>query len=155
MTGAIRYSLTAICVAVSITWLALWWRNASNRYRFTMYQVTYVSGTSEFNLKVLFGKAIVGAHQRDVFTPAQKGWYFRGLLLDDRHLTRFQEDIKRHGVFGLGPRAGSVYFPIWYPALILALTGVGVLRFRRQFSIRSALICVSVVALLLGMIVAL
>jgi hypothetical protein len=43
--------------------------------------------------------------------------------------------------------------PLWYVSLILALAGVGVLRFRRQFSIRSALVCVGVVALLLGLAV--
>jgi hypothetical protein len=48
----------------------------------------------------------------------------------------------------------GVMFPLWYPALIFALAGVGILRFRRQFSICSALTCVSVVALLLGMVVA-
>jgi hypothetical protein len=48
-----------------------------------------------------------------------------------------------------------IYFPLWYPALIFALAGVGVLRFRRQFSIRSALVAVSVVAALLGMAVVL
>jgi len=47
----------------------------------------------------------------------------------------------------------AVYFPLWYPALVFALAGVGVLRFRRQFSIRSALVAVSVVAALLGMTV--
>ena len=47
------------------------------------------------------------------------------------------------------------YFPLWYPPLVFALGGVGVLRFRCQLSIRSALICVSVVAALLGMVVAL
>ena len=50
--------------------------------------------------------------------------------------------------FGYSPR--RVYFPLWYPALIFALTGVAVLRFRRQFSIRSALIGLTVVAALLG-----
>jgi len=33
------------------------------------------------------------------------------------------------------------------------LAGIGVLRFRRQFSIRSALVCLTVVAVLLGMAV--
>ncbi len=58
------------------------------------------------------------------------------------------------------PRMFGIYdvgnwFPLWYPALIFALAGVGVLRFRRQFSIRSALICLTVVAALLGMVVVL
>jgi hypothetical protein len=60
-----------------------------------------------------------------------------------------------------GRRFGAVWkdsvwfvtFPVLYPALIFALAGFGVLRFRRQFSMRSALITVSVVAALLGMAV--
>ena len=63
------------------------------------------------------------------------------------------ERVSDGGRFVLTRR--GVYFPLWYPALIFALAGVGVLRFRRQFSIRSALICVSVVAALLGMAVVL
>ena len=47
----------------------------------------------------------------------------------------------------------SIRFPLWYSALIFALAGVCVHRFRRQFSIRSALVAVSVVAALLGMAV--
>jgi hypothetical protein len=45
----------------------------------------------------------------------------------------------------------GVIFPVWYPALVFALAGVGVHRFRRQFSIRSALIAFAVVAALLAM----
>ena len=45
----------------------------------------------------------------------------------------------------------GVHFPVWYPALIFAIAGVAALRFRRQFSIRSALIATTVVAALIGM----
>ncbi len=48
-----------------------------------------------------------------------------------------------------------MFFPQWYASLIFALAGVAVLRFRRQFSIRSTLVAVSVVAALLGMAVVL
>ena len=57
------------------------------------------------------------------------------------------------GVFGR--RGRKIYFPLWYPALVFALAGVGVIRFRRQFSIRSALIAFAVVAALLAMPLAL
>jgi hypothetical protein len=53
------------------------------------------------------------------------------------------------------PKTLMILFPLWYPALVFALAGVGVLRFHRHFSVRSALITISVVAALLGMIVAL
>ena len=42
--------------------------------------------------------------------------------------------------------------PLWYPALIFAFAGVGILRVGR-FTLRSALIATTVVAKLLGMAV--
>lgn len=47
------------------------------------------------------------------------------------------------------------WFPAWYPALIFALAGVAVLRFGRQFSIRSALVTTTVLAALIAMAVTL
>ncbi|MBA4107932.1 MAG: hypothetical protein C0485_19545 [Pirellula sp.] len=49
----------------------------------------------------------------------------------------------------------GVYFPLWFPPIIFALAGAGVLRVSRQFSIRSALIATTVVAALIGMAVTL
>jgi hypothetical protein len=66
--------------------------------------------------------------------------------------------VREDGLFGMTESDDSgkgIRFPLWYPALIFTLAGVGVLRLRRQFSIRSAIIAVSVVAVLLGIILAL
>ena len=49
----------------------------------------------------------------------------------------------------------TIYFPIWYPALIFPLAGVGALRLGRRFTLRSAIIATTVVAGLLGMAVGL
>jgi hypothetical protein len=46
-----------------------------------------------------------------------------------------------------------VSFPLWYPALIFALSGVALLRLGRRFTLRSAIIATTVVAGLLGMAV--
>jgi len=62
-------------------------------------------------------------------------------------------DARKAGVAKTG--ALMIWFPHWYAALIFALAGVAVLRFRRQFSIRSALIGLTVVAALLGIAVVL
>ncbi|QDT75734.1 hypothetical protein [Lacipirellula limnantheis] len=72
-------------------------------------------------------------------------------------VVRMQEPMKGDyfGVWWTNGRVRRIFFPLWYPALVFALAGVGVLRFRRQFSIRSALICVSIVAVLLAMAVTL
>ena len=47
-----------------------------------------------------------------------------------------------------------IYFPLWYPALIFALAGVAALWLGRRFTIRSAIIATTVLAVLLGMAVA-
>ena len=61
--------------------------------------------------------------------------------------------FERHGIFWLSIEDGMTYFPLWYAALLFALAGVAVLRFRRQFSICSALITPTVVAALIAMAV--
>jgi hypothetical protein len=48
-----------------------------------------------------------------------------------------------------------MYFPIWFPALVFALAAGAAIRLGRQFTLRSALVGMSVVAALLGMVVAL
>jgi hypothetical protein len=45
------------------------------------------------------------------------------------------------------------YFPLWYPTLALGLTGVGIIRLGCGFTLRSAIIAMTVVAGLLGMAV--
>jgi hypothetical protein len=47
----------------------------------------------------------------------------------------------------------GIYFPLWYPSLIFALAGVASLRLGRRFTLRSAIIAMTVVAGLLGIAV--
>jgi hypothetical protein len=93
---------------------------------------------------VTFPAAINGSS-----TP--KGWRYRLDPIRDTHLSELEGLNREQGVFRQASK--SIYFPLWYPPLIFAVAGVGVLRFRRQFSIRSAFVAVSVVAALLGMAV--
>jgi hypothetical protein len=91
------------------------------------------------------------AVRSEVAMPSDRFWQAVSNRISD--IAPFTAIIRQQGRFGtMGP---SVYFPLWYPALIFALAGVAALRFRRQFTIRSALIAVTVVAALLGMVVAL
>ena len=99
-----------------------------------------------FNSRVGRVEATVQQH-----APSYKlGWeYFSGPA------SWYPDEPSMVGNFGraIGTKAKMVYFPLWYPALIFALAGVGVLRFRRQFSIRSALIATTVVAALIAVAV--
>ena len=71
--------------------------------------------------------------------------------LDGIYPIQFDRTYQSQGYFATAAR--SVYFPLWYPALIFALAGGAALRFGRRFTLRSAIIVTTVVAGLLGMAV--
>ena len=86
-----------------------------------------------------------------------KPWLYSTSRISGSERAHKESFVTKQGYFSAVKYGGgmAIYFPLWYPALIFALAGVAVLRFRRQFSIRSALVCLTVVAALLGMVVAL
>jgi hypothetical protein len=138
----IRYALATLCFAASVGCLALWWRSLTR-----MEQISGgISQTHSLVFLTFRGESTIGIFE--IEGPAHFPWGVRSELIDPKFRppapsSRFRFDGR------------TIYFPGWYPALIFALAGVGVLRFRRQFSIRSALIAVTVVAALLGMAVGL
>jgi hypothetical protein len=69
----------------------------------------------------------------------KRGWFF--------------SSIESKGRFGAVDDA--IYFPLWYATLVFALAAVAAIRIGRQFTLRSALAGMSVVAALLGMVAAL
>ncbi len=151
MVKFFRYSLAALCLTASVGCLALWgW---SHYYQFFVARPIAGSGRV-FQAAIYSGTAAVGFYPRQISgfpLTAPPNWEFAAVPMNDGNLAG-DLDVGRMPRFQF-IEAGGIYFPLWYPALIFALAGVGVLRFRRQFSIRSALICMSVVASLFGMAV--
>ena len=47
-------------------------------------------------------------------------------------------------------RGNTTIFPLWYPALVIAVIGLCVLQVQRQFTVRSALVGTTLVAALIG-----
>jgi hypothetical protein len=156
MVRFIRYALATFCFAASVGCLALWWRSYDTG---DVLQAPSGINSRLFN-EIVFvtsfrgrGNIATGSNHLVIGSPPPLAtWDYSSRALDS-FPPAFGLDRYSDGSFGRIPN--GVYFPIWYPALIFGLAGVGILRFRRQFSIRSALICVSVVAALLGMVVAL
>jgi hypothetical protein len=145
MAKFIRYALASVCFTASVACLALWWRSmkVSDRY----VGPDYFSSTGHLSIQSYGGRVIV----YDSTGPRPYPRWHR-LPQTDEMLKSHSNYLAKRGQFGLyGP--SGIHFPLWYPALIFVIAGVAALRFRRQFSIRSALIAVSVVALLLGMVV--
>jgi hypothetical protein len=148
MTKFIRYALAFVFFAASVGCLALWIWSVSDKSRSRM--VSYYSADGAYHGELFNGQL------HAYFAPESMRWteYIGWLAISqptpegvvDRRLawTRFGRDGH-----------GGYIFPALYASLIFALAGVAALHCRRQFSIRSALICVSVVASLLGIVVVL
>jgi hypothetical protein len=147
MAKFIRYTLATICFAASVGCLALWWRSI---YYWDTYEWLAQPPNCGQILQTIDGMAVVEFNHMYKYGPDDSRTFFHSSYRANGQLSDGFE--KRGKFYARGMRA---HFPLWYPALIFALAGVAALRFRRQFSIRSALIAVSVVAALLGMVVAL
>lgn len=73
-----------------------------------------------------------------------------------REYLNFVDAFVRNGkLSSIGGDFELIRFPLWYAALVFALAGVAALRLSRRFTLRSATIATTVVAGLLGMVVAL
>ena len=154
MIRMLRYALASVCFAISVGCLALWgWTISNDR---TVVIVSYISHVSKSNgndlmiyIEAKQGEAILTYYDEHSFP--ERGWKVKVVQTTPQAADRTRDLLDKLGIFFIAEP--WVYLPIWYPALVFALAGVGVIRFRRQFSIRSALVAVSVVAALLGMAV--
>ncbi|QDT74030.1 hypothetical protein [Lacipirellula limnantheis] len=143
MAKIIRYALATFCFAVSVGCLALW--IGGNEY---------TAGVCPFSWCArLDGSGGLGCISIEPSPFDEKQLLYISVENTSRKMW-FEDYMIAKGRFGAVDTA-TVFFPLWYPALVFALAGVGVIRFRRQFSIRSALIVFAVVAALLAMPLAL
>ena len=138
----LRYALATICFALSVACLGLWWRSHSFA---DLVMSPAISGTWELLLGVDSGSAYLAIDE-----PMQPSATWRHLEND---VADTDEGENPPRVFGM--TEAGFWFPLWYPALVFALAGVGALRLGRRFTLRSALIATTVAAGLLGMVVAL
>jgi hypothetical protein len=141
MTKFIRYSLAAVWFAASVGCLTLALTATDARY---IHRVYHIKSTSLI-FHTAGGYAGFAWLERSSAPGSPLDLQIKSEISGGAPLGRYKTHLNESGL----------RLPLWYPALIFALAGVATLRFRRQFSIRSALIAVSVVAALLGMVVAL
>ncbi|QDT74478.1 hypothetical protein [Lacipirellula limnantheis] len=138
MLKYIRYTLAALCLAASVGCLALWWMGLKS-------QMGYYATT--WNVVIDVNRGFVWWDVRSSPLTAETSWAFIPKM-SEPSITPPSNGEPLFGHDGYG-----YHSPLWFPSLVSALLAVGVLRARRQFSILSALICVSVVAALLGVAV--
>jgi hypothetical protein len=146
MLTYLRYSLATFCFAASVGCFASWAYMASRDRQFV--NVTVIGPGWLLDFQAQGGTLHIARHR--VRSSSDYAVHFAST---DLHEPSSENDSGPRRPFGLYER--EVYFPIWYPAIMFAFAGIGVLCFRRQFSIRSVLVTVSIVAALLGMVAAL
>lgn len=151
MLKAIRYTLTTICLAASVGCLALWWRSDNQR--------DFVAGPSVIvpGHEVGLGTAMGICTALSSFDQPPSRWSYENTRISESEREFKQRFVKTNGHFVSKMYGGgtAVYFPLWYSALVFALAGIAASRIGRQFTLRSALAATTVVAALLGMVVAL
>ena len=141
MLTHLRYALATVCFAASVGCLGLGVTATDAFYAHRVYHTKSASLVVSTSL----GNAQLAWIERSTVPGSTLDLQIRSALTGGAPLGQYSSQLTARGL----------RLPLWYIALIFALAGVGVLRFRRQFSIRSALVAVSVVAALLGMAVAL
>ena len=143
MTKFIRYALATVCFAAGVGCLALCFSNA---YVDCCLSAFACSVECEVNS----GSAFIVAYDEPLTSR---------LTFSERSPKPWWEDFYGDGrSFGWGwflDFYPSIYFPLWYPALVFTLIGIAALRLRRRFSIRSAVVAVTVLVALFGMVVTL
>ena len=155
----VRYGLAAVVFAASVGCLALWGRSATQQD--VVVGPTYLSTSRGIMLDTGDGVVVATTVLERPSSPNRKRFNkeWKYLARPEVAMAGRREQLapilERSGQLLFSLEDEMAYFPLWYPALVFALTGVGVLRFRRQFTIRAALICFAVLAALLGMFVAL
>lgn len=159
MANFVRYVIAVLCFAASAGCLALWGRSATQQD--VVVGPTYLSTSRGIMLDTVDEVVVATTVLERPSSPNRKRFNkeWKYLARPEVAMAARREQLapmfERSGQFLFSLEDEMAYFPLWYPALVFALTGVGVLRFRRQFTIRAALICGAVVAALLGMFVAL
>jgi hypothetical protein len=141
MLTYLRYALATFCFAASVGCLALWCFDRIEGFG------PGVLSTWPIEIEARSGVFVLGG-MPDSTMGMFESWEEVAAFAE---YDFFQDVIGREGLFGRIDR--TVYFPLWYPALIFALAGIASLRLGRRFTLRSAIIATAVVAGLLGMVV--
>lgn len=152
MLTSLRYALATFCFAASVGCLALWWR--STLYRDIVFVRMCSPPCRLFSILTIDGLASVGAHASNSAGLVAFGVRHDAALISRPSFSpEVQERLRKEGAFGgnFGGPSEGVHFPLWYPALVFALVGVGASRLGRRFTLRSAIIATTAVAGLLGM----
>ena len=153
MLTYLRYALATFCFAASVGCLGLWWPSFTSR---TTGYFPYPSlplraiGFETFrgSLVIISGRL---TPDRDGKIPQYASLITESLPVDVDAIDSRLKPVRRFGRVN----TSGIYIPLWYASLIFALAGIVSLRLGRRFTLRSAIIATTVVAALLGMVVAL
>jgi hypothetical protein len=145
MLKAVRYTLAAICLTASVGCLALWWRSLTR---------ADVLLLGEISQRVPYAVSLAGRIELATaeYIGGSATWTSKSMSVAEGRDREFALVPASAAFFGR--RLQGFYLPHWYAALVFVVVAFIAIRIVR-FTLRSMLIAMSVVAALLGMVVAL
>ncbi|BBO32703.1 hypothetical protein [Lacipirellula parvula] len=161
MLSYLRYALATVCFTLGVFSLALWGSGNFCRFgietRTRLWSFDATHGMAEASATPVDPELCPVGTPRAITAGGGTGMGMSRTIvhftLDDRPIDIwFQNKLASNGSFGAAD--GSLIFPLWYAALLFALLGVGALRLGQRFTVRSAIIAMTAVAGLLGIVVA-
>ena len=152
----LRYSLATFCFAASVGCLLLWcWTLHYSADCIGLGYIWKVSAPYQ-NISVSV-EAMQGDARLDIIKDAfmQTGWQAYGREYTSRHVedSDYLSQGRRFWVHRVDWRA-RCGAPLWFISSAFLAVSIAALRFDSRFSLRSALIAITVVTVLLGIVVA-
>ena len=149
MLKFIRYALATVCFAASVGCLALWGWTAA--FRDQEFRATYYAATRTPFVAVACGQFHAGLGSGKAPPPGDGP----GISVHWREMGAgpkafYQTVVEKSGQFSTYYK--SILFPTWFLAIVLLTASIALVTITR-FSLRSALIAMTVVAGMLGMAV--
>lgn len=148
MLTYVRYSLAAMFFAASIGCISAWVASLAR---------PGVLDDAGLHLKYFsaYAELYDGIVVVWVEPPKTKraGWELLSYKLIPTGHERYLEIQAEQGKFG-SVNGRDIFFPLWYAAFILSLVGIVTLRLGSRFTLRSAIVATTVLAVLMGAVVA-
>jgi hypothetical protein len=146
-----RRAAFLVLTLLSVTFVAVWLRS------FCWFDAgmgpSYLWSDRELGVFSRVGILEIGLVDVGMTTPRSR-WSFSSHRISQQEEEFFAKHPQKWYFRAVDRTEWELSCPTWFPGTITGLLAIAVLRFNRRFSVRSAMVTVTAIAVLLGMVVA-
>ena len=146
-----RRAAFVVLALLSVTFVTVWLR--SFYFKDAGMGPSYLWSDRELGVFSYVGKLDIGLVDVGMTTPRPR-WSFGSHRISQQEEEFYAKHPQKWYFRAVGCTEWELCCPTWLPGAIAGLLAITVLRFNRRFSVRSAMIATTAIAVLLGMIVA-